>query len=160
MCTGNMCKEKSCGCIVKRHGPRVLLSLLFIVGGFEFLMNFDKTVGFVGKGLGNIGLPMSLASIALVIAIILKLGGGLMLMANYRTSKAAWMLIAFTVLATAMYHLNWNGDTGQMQMTNFLKNLAIIGGLMMFAKCPCKQCQQCCTKEEKKEDSSCCKGHC
>lgn len=146
-----MCEGK--GCAMKQYGPRVLLSLVFIVGGFGFLMNFAATTKFVGMGLSNVGLPVSLASIALVIAIILKLGGGLMLMFNYRTSCAAWMLIAFTVGATLMYHMNWGGDGGQMQMTNFLKNLAIIGGLMLFAKCPCKRCKEgeasCCSHEAK-----------
>ncbi len=128
------------GCLPKQHIPRVFLALLFIIGGFGFLMNFTATAGYVGMGLGNIGLPASLAGIALAMAIILKLGGGLMLLANYRTSQAAWMLIVFTVLATLMYHLNWSGEGGQMQMTAFLKNLAIIGGLMFLARCPCKEC--------------------
>ncbi len=136
---------------MKQYGPRILLSLVFIVGGFGFLMNFAATTKFVGMGLGNIGLPMSLASIALVIAIILKLGGGLMLLFNCNTSRAAWMLIAFTVGATLMYHMNWSGDGGQTQMTAFLKNLAIIGGLMLYAKCPCKRCkagsESCCSSK-------------
>lgn len=142
------CEEKGCG--MKQHGPRILLSLLFIVGGFGFLTNFAAMTKFVGIGLGNIGLPMSLASIALVIAIILKLGGGLMLLFNYHTSRAAWMLIAFTVGATLMYHMNWGGENSQ-QMTAFLKNVAIIGGLMFYAKCPCKRCkagsESCCSSK-------------
>jgi len=160
-----MCQEK--GCVVKQYGPRILLSLLFVIGGFGFLLNFKSTVDYVGIGLGNIGLPMSIATVALVIAIILKLGGGLMLMFNYRRSQAAWMLIAFTALATIMYHTSWSGDDSQVQMTHFLKNLAIIGGLMFFAHCPCKQCQQhckkdgmgtksCCKKGSEKKTESCC----
>ena len=154
-CKGNNCSSH--GCVIEQHMPRVFLSLLFIVGGFGFLMNFDKTVGFVGMGLGNIGLPLSLATIALVIAIILKLGGGLMLLFNYRTSQAAWMLIIFTALATLMYHTTWSGDDGQMQMTSFLKNLAIIGGLLFFARCPCKTNTSCCTTKENNASSACCK---
>lgn len=87
--------------------------------------------------------PWGLASIALlatVVAIVLKLGGSLMLILNYKTSYAAWMLIIFTVLATLMYHTNWSGADAQMQITNFLKNLAIIGGLLLYAKCFCKTC--------------------
>lgn len=144
-----MCEGK--GCAIHQHVPRVLLALLFIIGGFGFLTNFAMTQKFVGMGLGNIGLPMSLASLALVIAIILKLGGGLMFLFNYQTSRAAWMLIVFTVFATLMYHMSWGGDGGQMQMTNFLKNLAIIGGLMLYAKCPCRRCKedraQCCASK-------------
>jgi putative oxidoreductase len=137
--------------MVKRNGPRILLSLLFIVGGLGFAMNFSGTTQYVGMGLAPFGLA-GLATIATVIAIVLKLGGGLMLLFNYRTSNAAWMLIIFTTFATIMYHLNWSGDAGQMQMTQFLKNLAIVGGLMMFAHCPCPQCNQ-----EGCKEGDCCK---
>lgn len=135
------------------YGPRVLLSLLFIVGGFGFATNFAGTVAYVGMGLTPWGLA-GVAMLATVIAIVLKLGGGLMLLANYKTSTAAWMLIAFTVLATLMFHMSWGGDGGQMQMTQFLKNLAIIGGLLMFAHCPCSSCKEDC------KEGGCCGGNC
>lgn len=119
-------------------------------------MNFTATSQYVGMGLTPWGLA-SMATLATVVAIILKLGGGLMLLFGYRTSTAAWMLIGFTVLATLMFHTGWSGDNGQMQMTQFLKNLAIIGGLMLFAHCPCRKCREacghennCCRKEESK----------
>lgn len=133
-----MCKcTNQCG--IATHVPRVFLSLLFIVGGLGFLMNFAATQGFVAMGLTPWGLA-GIAALATVVAIVLKLGGGLMLLFNYKTSYAAWMLIIFTVFATLMFHANWSGAEGQMQMTNFLKNLAIIGGLMLYAKCFCKTC--------------------
>ena len=136
-------------CMPMMHVPRVLLSLVFVVGGFGFLTNFSGTAKYVGMGLDPWGLA-GIATLATVVAIILKLGGGLMLLLNWRTSSAAWMLIAFTILATLMYHMQWSGDGGQMQMTQFLKNLAIIGGLLAFAKCPCPSCKTC------KEDEACC----
>lgn len=126
-------------CGMATHLPRILLSLLFIIGGLGFLMNFTGTTQFVAMGLTPWGLA-GLATIATVIAIILKLGGGLMLLVNYKTSYAAWMLIIFTVFATLLYHTNWSGADAQMQITNFLKNLAIIGGLLLYAKCFCKTC--------------------
>lgn len=136
-----MCKN---GCWGSQHIPRILLSALFVVGGVGFVTNFSGTVGFVTAGLTPWGLA-GIATLAAVVAIVLKLGGGLMLLFNYRTGTAAWMLIVFTVLATLMYHLNWTGEAGQTQMSQFLKNLAIIGGLLMFAGCPCKECR---SKEE------------
>lgn len=138
------------GCAAKRYLPRIFLALLFIVGGAGFAMNFTATSQYVGMGLTPWGLA-GMATLATVIAIVLKLGGGLMLLFGCRTSTAAWMLIGFTVLATLMFHTGWSGDNGQMQMTQFLKNLAIIGGLMMFAHCPCTKCQESC-----KNGDSCC----
>lgn len=133
-----MMNQNSCG--VSQHVPRVLLALLFVVGGAGFAANFAGTTKYVAMGLTPWGLA-GIATVATIIAIILKLGGGLMLMFNYRTSTAAWMLIAFTLLATVMYHTNWGGEAGQMQMTAFLKNLAIMGGLLLYADCFCKQCK-------------------
>ncbi|MCW1888726.1 MAG: DoxX family protein [Candidatus Moranbacteria bacterium] len=128
------------GCGVSRHIPRILLSLVYIVGGAGFLMNFAGTQKFVAMGLSPWGLA-GIAMIATIVAIILKLGGGLMLLLNYRTSTAAWMLIVFTLLATLMFHMQWGGEQGQMQMTSFLKNLGLVGGLLLYANCFCKECK-------------------
>ncbi len=111
---------------------RILLSLLFVVGGAGLLMNFESTTGYVAMGLKPFGLA-GMASLALIVAIILKLGGGLMLLFGYRIRLAANMLIVFVALTMVMYHLDWTGEQGQMQMTTFLKNLAIIGGLLLVS---------------------------
>lgn len=145
-----MCHEG--GCAGSKHLPRVFLALLFVVGGAGFIMNFAGTTKYVAMGLSPWGMA-GIATVATVLAIVLKLGGGLMLLLNIRTSTAAWMLIAFTVVATLMFHLGWSGENGQMQMTQFLKNLAIIGGLMLFAHCPCSKCAEGC-----KDGGSCCKN--
>lgn len=137
------------GCGVSQHIPRILLSLVFVVGGFGFLMNFASTTAFVASGLTPWGLA-GVATLATIIAIVLKLGGGLMLMFNYKTSVAAWMLIVFTLVATLMFHMSWGGEGGQMQMTAFLKNLAIVGGLLMFADCFCKTCKMADANNEEK----------
>jgi putative oxidoreductase len=128
------------GCGVSRHIPRILLSLVYIVGGAGFLMNFAGTQKFVAMGLSPWGLA-GVAMIATIVAIVLKLGGGLMLLLNYRTSTAAWMLIVFTLLATLMFHMQWGGEQGQMQMTSFFKNLGLVGGLLLYANCFCKECK-------------------
>ncbi len=133
-----MC-QCSARCGMATHLPRILLSLLFVIGGFNLLVNFTSMQQFVGMGLTPWGLA-GIAALATVIAVILKLGGGLLLLVNYKTSYAAWMLIVFTVLATLMYHTNWSGADAQEQMNHFLKNLAIIGGLLLYAKCFCKTC--------------------
>lgn len=121
------------------HLPRILLSLLFVIGGFNMLVNFTSMQQFVAMGLTPWGLA-GIAALATVIAVILKLGGGLLLLVNHKTNYAAWMLIIFTVLATLLYHTDWSGADAQMQITQFLKNVAIIGGLLLYAKCFCKTC--------------------
>jgi len=59
-----------------------------------------------------------------IVGLVLKLGGGVALLAGYRTRCAAMTLIFYVALATLMFHV------GDGQLTNALKNLAVIGGLM------------------------------
>lgn len=110
---------------------RVFLALLFVVGGLGMLMNFSGTTMFIG-GLTN----ESVATLLTVLAIVFKLGGGVMLLLNWRTSLAVEMLIVFTVLATILGHTTFTGDPmqDQMQYTQILKNLAIIGGLLLMGR--------------------------
>ncbi len=62
------------------------------------------------------------------LAVLFKLGGGLALLVGWKAREAAWALIAFTLAAILMAHMNW---ADQNQMTQALKNLSIIGGLLM-----------------------------
>lgn len=110
---------------------RVLLALLFVVGGLGFLMQFNGTVAYIGS-LTN----ANIASFLVVLAIIFKLGGGVMLLLNWRTALAVEMLIVFTILATILGHTTFTGDpmADQMQYTQIMKNLAIIGGLLLMGR--------------------------
>lgn len=113
---------------------RVFLALLFVVAGFGKLTGFDATVGYIGALTNE-----SVAPVLAVLAIIFEFGGGLMLLVNWKTSLAIDMLIAFTVVATILGHTNFTGDAmkDQMQYTMILKNLAIIGGLLLMARSVC-----------------------
>jgi putative oxidoreductase len=110
---------------------RVFLALLFVFAGFGKLTGFDATVGYVGSLTNE-----SVAPLLTVLAIIFELGGGLMLLFNWRAALAVDMLIAFTVAATIIGHTTFTGDAmkDQMQYTMILKNLAIIGGLLLMAR--------------------------
>lgn len=110
---------------------RVFLALLFVVGGLGMLMNFEGTAGYIG-GLTN----ASVATLLAVLAIVFKLGGGVMLLLNWRAALAIEMLVVFTVLATILGHSTFTGDpmADQMQYTQILKNLAIVGGLLLMGR--------------------------
>lgn len=104
---------------------RVLLALLFIVAGWGKLMGFAGTVGFMA----SLGLPMP--EVTTVLVIIIELGGGLALALGLHARAVAIVLAVFTLLATLIAHRDI-GD--QMQLTQALKNIAIIGGLLYVAK--------------------------
>ena len=69
------------------------------------------------------------------VAIAIELGAGLMLLVGWRTRWAAWLLVLFVAIATAMAHRFWEFYAAQLnnQLNHFLKNLAIIGGLFYVA---------------------------
>ncbi len=115
---------------------RVFLSLLFIVAGFGKLTAFEQTVGYIGSLTNE-----SVAPVLTVLAILFELGGGLMLLFNWKTALAVDMLIAFTVVATILGHTAFTGDAAkdQMQYTMILKNLAIIGGFLLMARLVCHE---------------------
>lgn len=116
---------------------RVLIALLFIIVGGSKLLNFTSTAQFIEAS----GLP--LATVLTALAILFELGGGLMLLIGWKTRIAIPMLIVFIVVATALFHIK-GLRTDQLQQIMFLKNLAILGGLMALYKgCSGEGCANC-----------------
>ena len=108
---------------------RILIGALFVVAGFGKVTGFAGFAGYLAK----LGFPAPEAMA--VLAIIFELGGGILLIIGWQTRWAAWALILFTVVATFAAHRFWDFEAAQRtnQMTQFLKNLAIVGGLLMYA---------------------------
>lgn len=106
---------------------RLLLALIFILSGLNKITTFAT----FSEGLAAGGLPA--AQILSVLAIVLELGAGLALAIGFQGRLAALGLVLFTVVATAIAHRFWevaDPAAQQMQMIMFLKNVAIIGGLL------------------------------
>lgn len=108
---------------------RFLLAAIFLVAGIRKVLGFAGTVGYFTK----LGFPA--AEVFAVVAIIVELGGAILLIAGWRTRWVAWLLMLFVVIATAMAHRFWEFDAAQFnnQLNHFLKNVAIIGGLLFVA---------------------------
>lgn len=100
---------------------RLLLAAIFLISGVGKLFNPAGTIGYIGA----VGLP--LAELGYWLAVIVEIGGGLLLIAGYRTRMVALVLAAFTLFAAVAFHSNF-GD--QNQFIHFLKNIAIVGGLL------------------------------
>jgi len=108
---------------------RILLASLFVISGIFKIIGFSGTVGFMA----SLGLPVP--TLAVIVTIFVEVGAGLALMSGSRLARPAALLIAiFTVGATLAAHRFWAVDPAAMQgqLTNFLKNLSIIGGLLVF----------------------------
>ncbi len=108
---------------------RALVGVLFLVSG---ALKIGKFAGIAGS-LASKGLPAS--ELLTVLTIALEIAGGLALIVGWRTKEAALALAFFCIPATLLYHAFWSVDAAAFgnQLNHFLKNLAILGALVMIA---------------------------
>ena len=106
---------------------RILLAVIFIISGIGKITGFDGTVGYIASK----GLPM--AQLVAIATIAVEVGGGILLAIGYKARWAALALAVFTLLAAIIFHNFWAVEAAQKmnQQINFLKNLAITGGMLM-----------------------------
>lgn len=102
-------------------GGRVLLAAIFIISGISKLGDPAGTAGYIA----SVGIPAPL--VAAWGAIGIELVGGAALIAGYRVRVAALALALFTLAAALLFHADF---ADQMQAIMFMKNLAIVGGLL------------------------------
>ena len=106
---------------------RILLAVLFLKSGWGKVGGFEQTAAMKASK----GVP--LANIALIVTILLELGGGILLVIGF---KARWVALAFAlwlIPVTIMFHGYWNAPADQVmnQTNHFFKNVAIFGGMLM-----------------------------
>ncbi|NET36179.1 MAG: DoxX family protein [Cyanothece sp. SIO1E1] len=102
---------------------RICLSSIFLKAGI------NHTLGFSGfqQAIAGAGLPF--ASLLAVGTIIFLLTGSLSLLLGYKIRIGATLLILFLIPATLVFH-NFLVDLNETN--NFLKNLGLMGGLLML----------------------------
>ncbi|SDH01807.1 MULTISPECIES: DoxX family protein [unclassified Duganella] len=100
---------------------RVLLATIFVFSGIGKVMAPEATIGYIASS----GLPF--ATLAFAGAVAVELGGGLALAFGFKARIVAAVLAAFSVATALAFHNNF-GD--QNQLINFLKNIAMAGGLL------------------------------
>ena len=115
--------------LAKQYGPlfgRVLLANIFIVAGFNKIIGFAGTAGYMASK----GLPMPEA--LLVLTITVELGGGLMVLLGWQARWGALAIFLWLIPVTLIFHAYWDLEPAQMveQQRHFMKNLAVMGGMM------------------------------
>jgi len=100
---------------------RVLLAAIFVLSGFGKLFAAEATQGYIASA----GLPFP--QLVYVGAVVLEIGGGLLLAVGYKTRLAALVLAVFSVAAALIFH---GAIDDQNQLIHLLKNFAIAGGLL------------------------------
>ncbi|TXG01992.1 DoxX family protein [Massilia arenae] len=100
---------------------RILMAAIFVFSGIGKALAPEATLGYIQ----SVGLPF--ASLALVGAIAIEVGGGALLVLGYKTRLVAAGLAVFSLVTAFVFH-NAIGD--QNQLIHLLKNVAMAGGLL------------------------------
>ena len=103
---------------------RVLIGLPFAMSGLSKLAAYGPTTEMIGA----VGLPAP--ALAFVVAVVVELGGGLLLIAGFQARLVASALALFCLATAVSFHSNF---VDQNQMIHFLKNIMLAGGLLQIA---------------------------
>lgn len=108
---------------------RILFSAIFISSGFSQFLKLNE----MSQYTASMGVP--LPTVATIVAAIMILLGGLSILLGYKVKIGALLLVVFLIPATIIFHAFWGIEDAmqsQMQTIMFMKNIAIIGGALMF----------------------------
>ena len=100
---------------------RISISALFFTNGVFKIMNYDGTVNWM-EGYGVPG-------ILIIPAIILEILGPVLIILGYKIKITAAILSVFCLATAFIFH---NDFSNQMQLTSFLKNIALSGGFLLL----------------------------
>ena len=107
---------------------RILMGGFFLIAGVQKVMGgIDATAGYIT----SVGLPMGLALAWLAVVIEVGAGAGLILGKYFKES--AIILAIFTVVITFIFHGPQLWSPENMQQMSFMKNMAIVAGLLFMA---------------------------
>lgn len=107
---------------------RVLISIVFIYAAWSKIRNWEVLVQSFDQ------LPLLPGLLWAILAIGFELIGAVFLLIGFKTRIAAFMLVVFVIMTIIIGHINWTVSPIQFQLVDILKNLAIIGGLLLAAK--------------------------
>lgn len=107
---------------------RLQLPPLFWYSGIGKILAFDATASRLPGGADGLGIVLTLGAIAV------EIGCSTALLLGLFTRWVSLVLILFTAAATLMFHNFWAVPEAAVtaQTVNFLKNLGLIGGLLVL----------------------------
>lgn len=108
---------------------RIFLSAIFIFEAVDTIWYFDKTK----QILTQYGFTAYQDSL-LYAAIFLLVMGGLMVLFGYRSTFGSVLLLCYWVPVTFVVHDFWNAPKAELRIQSilFMKDVAIVGGLLML----------------------------
>ena len=106
---------------------RIMMGALFLIAGIGKFQAIDKTAGYIA----SVGLPaaVALAWLAAIFEVVMAVA----IIVGKHFKEAAIMLAVFTFIISFIFHgpSSWAGD--MMAQMMFMKNMAIVGGLLFMA---------------------------
>ena len=107
--------------IIEAFG-RILLSSLFLIEGVRKFFFQEETIMYME----DYGVP----EILFFPSIILEILFPILLIIGYKTRFSASIMALFTLTVALIFHTNFDN---QMELTIFLKDIAIAGGFLIIA---------------------------
>jgi putative oxidoreductase len=106
---------------------RMLLALIFVFSGIGKVMDPAGTLGYMNSA----GLPFP--QLLLWASVVVEIGASAILVLGWKARWGAAALFLWMIPVTAVFHNPWAGDPAQaqMQMVHLLKNISIVGGLLL-----------------------------
>jgi putative oxidoreductase len=98
---------------------RLLTSVIFVTAGIAKIIAWDSNISYMATR------PLPLIPLLLAVALFIESAGSVSLIVGYQTRIAAWVMFAYMVPVTTLYH--------KFGSTNYQKNLGIMGALLMLA---------------------------
>lgn len=108
---------------------RSLIGLYFLVPGVMKFVAWDMHIALMEKH-GMIFIP-----VLLVLAGVIQIVASISILMNRYVAPSAFILALMVVAINFNLHDFWNftGQEGAHEMQNFIKNLGILGGLLVLA---------------------------
>ena len=100
---------------------RIFISLLFLINGYFKILNYEGTL----EWMEGYNVP----GILLIPAIILEFAAPILIIVGYKTKIVAFLLAAFCMTTALIFHTDFSS---QIQITSFLKNIALAGGFLLI----------------------------
>ena len=112
---------------------RFCIAVIFIAAGIGKIFSWDQTIDYMRAH------DMQMPELLIIGAIIVEVLGGFALAFGIRPKIAATILTLYLIPVTYIFHAFWMIEAPAMkeaQMIEFLKNLAIFGGLLCYVSTP------------------------
>src|SRR5690349_11285057 len=100
---------------------RLLVAAIFLISGLGKLAAPQATLDYIVSA----GLPAP--SLAYAVAVLVEIGGGILLVLGYRVRLVALIMALFTLVTALSFHAHFSDPN---QTNHFLKNIAMAGGLL------------------------------